>query len=620
MLSENDVDYFNAMRKNAQTSEALEYAVKMEQIMERLRKTEELARKAEEGQRQAEELARKAEEGQRQAEERAREVEENPEKAVMMKKIQCLRDEQKANGNEIYYENQSVTAIEVVATIRDRQKVFQMVLAPCQSGKTGCMLAIIEMLMESDINVKPEHIFVITGLSDTEWVTQTKTRVPIGNNVIHRGKFQKSRDIFRNIKNAVIFIDECQIACRENMSLDKLLDEVGLKDVMYLKDNNVNIVEFSATPNSTINDIEMWGKFCKKHLMKPGDGYKGHSTLISNNRIHQSNDLFIDFDPEAGLSHNDEVARKKVIKPAEDAIESLKCMIEKSYISHARFHIIRTPTADKSETVVGRFKKIFGRDNYDYKKCDGEGEKLMVELSKNLDKHTFIFIKEKARCAVTFTRKHMIGILYDRVAKKPKDDIAVQGLAGRACGYDVDDGMIVYTNVKSIERYVAMLNSNFEERDDFTFLKTLKNSHLHPGGYKNADGEVNIVIEEHDKKDCKFVIHDIIFEDFNQAKEFVKSPRIWKDCMKLDSAPRVSNKAWEGSRSRCSGFAVSSILNKKQTMSASDRVLISNTPGPGTCLSSKNNNRRYLILPVYESMETPHNKEKYQVRYIKYNV
>ena len=613
MSSENDVDYCNAMRKKAQTSEALEYAVKMEQMMERLRESEERRR-------EAEELARQSEERQRQAEERAREVEENPEKAMMMKKIQCLRDEQKANGNEIYYENQSVTAIEVVATIRERQKVFQMVMAPCQSGKTGCMLAIIEMLMESDINVKPENIFLITGLSDTEWVTQTKMRVPIGNNVIHRGKFQKSRAIFKNIKNAVIMIDECQIACREDMSLDKLLDEAGLKDAAYLKDNNVNIVEFSATPNSTLNDIDRWDKLCKKHLMKPGDGYKGHSTLISNNRIHQSKDLFIAFDPEAGLSHNDEVARKKVIKPAEDAIESLKRMIENSYTSHARFHIIRTPNGDKSETVVGRFKKIFGCDNYDYKKCDGEGDKLMVELSKNPDKHTFIFIKEKARCAVTFTRKHMIGILYDRVAKKPKDDIAVQGLAGRACGYDVDDGMIVYTNVKSIERYVNMVNSNFEERDDFIFIKTRKNSHLHPGGYKNADGEANIVIEEHDKKDCKFVIHDIIFEDFNQAKEFVKSTRIWKHCMKLDSAPRVSNKAWEGSRSRCNGFAVSSILNKKETMSASDRILISNTPGPGNCLSSKNNNRRYLILPVYESMETPHNKEKYQVRYIKYNV
>ena len=439
--------------------------------------------------------ALKASEEAREAlEKRARQAEENPEKAMMLKKIHELRVEENEKGKEIYYENQAVTAREVVASIRTVGIVFQMVIAPCQAGKTGCMLAIIEKLLQSDTNVNPDNIFVITGLSDTEWVTQTKKRLPfIGNNVIHRGQLRKSMGILKNIKNALIIIDECQIASKEEMSLDKqVLEQTGLKDVAYLKENNLNIVEFSATPNSTLDDIELWNTCSEIHIMEPGQGYKGHSALIENHRLHQAEDLFIMNDPEAGLSYDYEDARNKAIKPAIDAIKDVKNKIDMSY-TNPRFHIIRTPTGSKADTVIGRFKTICG-DEYAYKKCYAGEEQLMEELAKNPEKHTFLFIKEKARCAVTFVRKDLIGILYERLPKKPKSDVIVQGLAGRACGYDVDDGIIVFTDVDSIKCYVKMLNSGFKDREDFTFTgdKSKKNTHLHPRGYRNVDGEASL--------------------------------------------------------------------------------------------------------------------------------
>ena len=437
---------------------------------------------------------RASEKAREEAEERARQAEESPEKAMMLKKIQDTRREENAKGKELYYDNQAVTASKVVEAIRNVAIVFQMVIAPCQAGKTGCMLATIEKLLKSDSKVFPDNIFVITGLSDTEWVTQTKKRLPfIGNNVIHRGQFRKSTGILKNINNAVIIIDECQIACKEDLSLDNLLEEIGLKDLTYLKENNVNIVEFSATPNSTLNDIEIWHTCSETHVMKPGQGYKGHSALIENHRVHQAEDLFIVNDPEAGLSCDYEDERIKAIKPAIDAIKDVKNKIEMSY-THPRFHIIRTPTSSKADTVIGRFKTICG-DEFAYKKCCAGEEQLMDELAKIPEKHTFLFIKEKARCAVTFARKDLIGILYERLPKKPMDDVIVQGLAGRACGYDVDDGIIVFTNVPSIERYVAMINSDFKERSEFTFTghnNKAFTSHLHPRGYRNTDGEASL--------------------------------------------------------------------------------------------------------------------------------
>ena len=437
-----------------------------------------------------------AEERAREAEERARQAEECPEKAIMLKKIQESRAEENAKGKELYYDNQAVTASKVVTAIRKVGIVFQMVIAPCQAGKTGCMLAVIEKLLQSDSNVNPDNIFVITGLSDTEWVTQTKKRLPfIGNNVIHRGQLRKSMGILKNIKNALIIIDECQIASKEDMSIDKqVLEQTGLKDVAYLKENNLNIVEFSATPNSTLDDIELWNTCSEIHIMEPGQGYKGHSALIENHRLHQAEDLFIMNDPEAGLSYDYEDARNKAIKPAIDAIKDVKNKIDMSY-THPRFHIIRTPIGSKADTVIGRFKTICG-DEYAYKKCYAGEEQLMDELAKIPEKHTFLFIKEKARCAVTFVRKDLIGILYERLPKSPKSDVIVQGLAGRACGYDVDDGIIVFTDVDSIKCYVKMLNSGFNDREGFTFTGLNSKTHLHPRGYKNSAGEASVEEEE----------------------------------------------------------------------------------------------------------------------------
>ena len=462
------------------------------------------------------------EERAREAEKRARQAEENPDKAMMLKRIKELRNEEKKKNNkEIYYENQAVTAGEVVAAIQLVGIVFQMVIAPCQAGKTGCMLAIIEKLLQSESSVEPDNIFIITGLSDTEWVTQTKKRLPfIGSNVIHRGQFRKSIGMFKNIKNAVIVIDECQIASKEDMSIDNLFENTGLKDIAYLKENNVNIIEFSATPNSTLNDIDLWDTCSMTHVMKPGQGYKGHSTLIANLRVHQAEDLFITADPEAGLSYDYEDTRNTAIKPAIDAIRDVKNKIEMSY-TNPRFHIIRTPTGAKKEVVIGRFKAIFGYDDYVYKKCYSGQDQLMDELAKIPEKHTFLFILEKARCAVTFPRKDLIGILYERLPKTPKDDVIVQGLAGRACGYDVDDGIIVFTNVESIERYVAMIDSDFKERAGFSFTgdKSKKKTHLHPNGFKNIDGEA-INTEDIQNEIQEPIINK--FKTIGEARKYIK--------------------------------------------------------------------------------------------------
>jgi hypothetical protein len=438
----------------------------------------------------------------------------NPETAMILNNIEKRRAEEKQNGREIYYDNQDDTATKVVASIRDKGIQFQMVIAPCQAGKTGCMIAIIEKVLKTPGNkITPNKIFVITGLSDTAWVSQTKERLPIAN-VIHRGQLKKlTAKLKDDLDNILIMIDECQIASGEDMSINKLLEDTGIKDLAYLKENNVNIVEFSATPNSTLDDIELWDTCKMIHVMKPGEGYVGHSALLENNRVRQAEDLFIMNEPIVGMTTDQELACKKLIKPAYDAIKGLKLIIDTSYTDGFRYHIIRTPVGGKEDTVIARFKMICGEDCA-YKKCCSGEEDLQDELKKYPEKHTFLFIKEKARCAVTFPHKNLIGILYERLPKSPKDDVIVQGLAGRACGYDMDPYTIVFTKVSSIERYVDMIKSDFKDRGEFIYTgRNSKNkSHIHPRGFGHATGHAIVPVERH-------VEWDLFMEDFGYLEE-----------------------------------------------------------------------------------------------------
>ncbi len=486
------------------------------------------------------------------AENRALQAEEYPEKAKILKDINQLRKIEQDKGREIYYENQKATAMEVCDSILNVAIVFLMVIAVCQSGKTGCMMAIIELLLLSNSKVNPDNIFVITGLSDKEWVAQTRRRIPLADsNVIHRGNFKRSRHLFENLKDAVIIVDECHIACNEAMSVDNILKQSGLKDLKYLKENNIKIVEFSATPNSTLDDIENWETCSKVHIMEPGDGYKGHKALIEDNRLHQAQDLFIEHDPEGGLSKEEENERNEVIKPAIDAIEELKYVIQSTY-KVPRFHIIRTPTSNKADTVIGRFKTIFG-NKYAYKNCYGGQEQLMDELNKIPENHTFLFIKETARCAVTFESKERVGVLYERIPKIVKNAVIIQGLAGRACGYDVDDGMIVYSNIQSIVKYVAMVESNFTERDGFEMKRKTKKTHLNNSSWKNTQGEVKAECEvsEDSRKDVTIET----FKTVEEARIYIKNTDFPH---KAVGARGPSVKSWEKKKDE-NGFYMSTV-------------------------------------------------------------
>jgi hypothetical protein len=435
-------------------------------------------------------------------------VKSNPRRNVILNEIQNMKNKANKIGKKLYYDNQEAKAREIHQNIKDPKIVFQMLLAQCQAGKTGCMFALIEIMIKMDSNIDTNRIYIVTGLSSTDWVSQTQGRMPRGlrENIIHRNKLKEQVESFKTLKDALIIVDECQIASNKDMTFDNLLQNAGIKDLDYLRDNNVNIVEFSATPNSTLVDLELWKEdnACIKHIMDPGKEYIGVIELLEKERIQQAKDLYIDEDPPCGLTKEEETKHKQKIQPARDEIKRIKEYILNTYNS-PKNHVFRVPSGSKGDTVIGRFKEICGGDSFEYTNCNCNiGKDLVDELKKEPEKHNLIFIKETARCAVTFEDtdnpdndvKGNIGVLYERIPKTISDDVIIQGLVGRACGYG-SNNITIFTNLPSIDRYVKMIKSGYEDTDEdtenFTWRgkKGKKTSHLHPNDFKGVFRDVS---------------------------------------------------------------------------------------------------------------------------------
>ena len=70
--------------------------------------------------------------------------------------------------------------MKIYETFCDVSKVFVIIVALTQSGKTGTILAFIKECISSPyIHTPVDNIYVITALSSTEWKIQTKIRLPL---------------------------------------------------------------------------------------------------------------------------------------------------------------------------------------------------------------------------------------------------------------------------------------------------------------------------------------------------------------------------------------------------------------------------------------------------------
>ena len=388
-------------------------------------------------------------------------------------------ENKKLKGESVIFDNQEECSLAIVSSLHNKKIINIMVVALTQSGKTGTMSALIKNYLNDTTNLIPnENIYIITGLSSREWLEQTTNRMPqsIQNRVFHRDNLTtKFVDDIKTKKNVLIIIDEIQIAAKENQTIYKAFNDVGFYNKQNLLNNDIKIVEFTATPDGTIYDLMNWGENAIKIKMEPGEGYTSCFDFLNQNRVFQYKDL-CGYDARTGEVDEEIVANN---------ILELKSHIDK--YEEQLYHIIRTPNGDMSDIVINNFKKYINEDiqYYTYDK-ESDIEDINKILKIEPEQHTFIFVKEKLRCCKTLYKKYS-GVNYERYTKCPDDAVVMQGLIGRGTGYDDNGKSIYFTNIPSIKKYEKLWNSNFEDKSINWKSKTTKrkNDLLHSTGTYN---------------------------------------------------------------------------------------------------------------------------------------
>ena len=134
---------------------------------------------------------------------------------------------------------------------------------------------------------------------------------------------------------------------------------------------------------------------------------------------------------------------------------------------------------------------------------------------------------------------------------------------------------------------------------------------------KEERGEEPIISKSEYKtlgEDYEYMIHEELFTSFAQAQKFLQTKsRVMKCKTKISKNSVIHDRE---------GYKVTSKLLKPgqsvADLTKEDRITYSGSRdiSAGQCISSTEKGSRYLILPVYETLDTPPNREKYQVRYI----
>lgn len=360
------------------------------------------------------------------------------ERDFLNSRLEMMEEKEK---EKIIFPNQEKCGKDIYEILEKKEIINILVVAKTQSGKTGCMIAAIKYYINNKI-IPINNIYIITGLSDRSWISQTKKRIPeyLHDRIYHRNTLKEFKEDIEDKKNVLIFMDEIQIAAKDNQTITKIFQEIFKYDKNKLFENDIKIVEFSATPNGVIYDLFEWKENSKILKMEPGDGYVSCFDLLNNKRVKNFGDL--------------ELEESKIIE-LKDTLSELNENNKKSF-----YIILRIKNAEKGDEMIKNFKKYFKNCKY-INYFEKNEEDINNYLKKEPTKNTFIFIKERIRCAKTLIKTH-IGILYERKSKTIFDDIIIQGLIGRATGYDDNGITIIFTNIESIRIYQKLWDSHFD--------------------------------------------------------------------------------------------------------------------------------------------------------------
>ena len=329
------------------------------------------------------------------------------------------------------FPNQRTLGMDIANTFENRELLQMLIVAPTQSGKTGAMLATLyQFLQRPTLSLPKQNIFIFTSHSSKEWLLQTRNRLPtwFANQIYHRNQLKAFIQRVKPLQNVLILFDESHIASKSNQTLYKLYFQLDLYNIARLYEKDIKLIHFTATPESLPDSIiKHWRHTTKILHMQVPANYLSIETLIQSKRVFESKDL-------CGYNPLTKTIRPEVY----DNIAEIKPFLG----IEPKLHIIRTPRGILHDVVMQNFKHVF-KDDFGLV-SEPSLTNFDAFLDSPVDKHTFVFIKDKLRCAKTIPHQH-IGVLYERIIIRPILSSVIQGLLGRLTGYHMNHNSVVFT-------------------------------------------------------------------------------------------------------------------------------------------------------------------------------
>ena len=396
--------------------------------------------------------------------------------------------------DKIYVHTNQISKAEEINTSFNNQISLVVFIASPQWGKTGVTTYLMYIMTTQTENaIHPEHVYVITGMSDKDWEIQMKSRMlpTFKERVYHRNNIKKMIDSLKNKHDCLIIIDECHYGIETNQTLHKALRDAGIWDLNYLLSHNIKILCVSATPVNVQLDAAQWGSNHYKTIIASGKEtpeYIGFHSLIAEKRVRKA---YIAKDAAQGTGSG----TRKIL--AEIATRWADCY---------RYHIFRVSDSMRKKSEIEKHIKEAG-----YEVSFHDSRERIKDIDAMLEQpptnHHFIFIKQFWKASKTLNDKY-IGVCYEYTHDYTA---AAQGLGGRLLGFGKQSGPqspLLYCIPAIIEGYVKW----FENDCNYLLAKKYNSSSL-----KIKDGKIikkkqsavhsenieNLVPESHDQEQYK---------------------------------------------------------------------------------------------------------------------
>jgi hypothetical protein len=436
---------------------------------------------------------------------------------------------------EYIFENQKEDALQIVDKFYSTSIRGISIIKRTKVGMDGLMIEIaVRMSSHSDDSflIHRNNIFMITAMNNLLWEIDLKDKVPncFRDNVYHHGKLQQLSKKLKNIKNALIIIDEIDTGDKEDQKLHLLLKVSGILDMRYMEENNIRFIFVSATMIQELRELYKWGDKHDFFYMSIPKTYIGHEEFLTKGIIQEFYPI-----------HDLKSAEKWVM---EDILAN--------YGMDYRVHFIRTDERYKHFILNAciKHKIVF----HNHTSLDRITDEDFYSIFQNINNHVVIAVKGLLRRSTLIPNmyKLRIGATHERYTKRHDTNVQVQGLPGRMTGYwrkDILNGHKTgphRTSIKAIteyEQYYKDPFGNFKYRTNST-----KDVFVSPKYIANMD-EKGV----HKRADSK-------------------SYRVYKDEKVVKSVCRKLGYEYRATKENKEGFKETSLNKKRAVVSLSEAI------------------------------------------------